>query len=121
MPTLIKKPTIIAAAGSKPRVIEEYIGRVNSETGPVSIARMVSPGGWKAPGLIPEFDEYTLVLEGMLRVETKNETISLRAGQALIAHRGEWVRYSSPEPEGAVYIAVCLPAYSPLLLRQDDR
>lgn len=121
MPKLIKKPTRITSVGDKPRVIEEYIGRVNSETGPVSIARMVNPGGWKDFGLIPEFDEYTVVLKGVLRVETTSETINIRAGQALIAHRGEWVRYSTPEPEGAEYIAVCLPAYSPLLVQRNDR
>jgi len=109
----IKAPTVINAAGNKPKVIEEYIGRVTSSTADVSIAHMKSPAGWAEPGQTPVFDEYTVVLQGMLRVDTKTGTIDVRAGQAVIAHAGEWVRYSSPEPEGAEYIAVCLPAFSP--------
>jgi mannose-6-phosphate isomerase-like protein (cupin superfamily) len=112
MPTLIDDPTIIEAAGNKPKVIEEFIGRVNSATTAVSIARMRSPGGWIEPGQTPEFDEYTVVLRGMLRATTKNETLDVRAGQAVVTQRGEWVQYSTPEPEGAEYFAVCVPAFS---------
>jgi mannose-6-phosphate isomerase-like protein (cupin superfamily) len=120
MAVLIAKPTVIAAAGNKPKRIEEYIGRVNSKAEDVSIARMISPQGWLEPGQRPEFDEYTLVLKGMLRVETESGTIDVRATQALIARRGEWVRYSSPEPGGAEYVAVCLPAFSPQIVHRDD-
>jgi mannose-6-phosphate isomerase-like protein (cupin superfamily) len=112
MPTLIKDPTIIEAAGNKPKLIEEFIGRVNSATVEVSIARMKSPSGWIEPGQTPAFDEYTVVLRGMLRVTTKAKTIDVCAGQAIIAHRGEWVQYGSPESDGAEYIAVCVPAFS---------
>jgi mannose-6-phosphate isomerase-like protein (cupin superfamily) len=112
MPALIAKPSIIHAAGNKPKVIEEYIGRVNSDTADVSIARMKSPSGWIEPGQTPEFDEYTLVLKGMLRVESRTGVVEVRAGQAVTARRGEWVRYSSPGPDGAEYIAVCLPAFA---------
>jgi mannose-6-phosphate isomerase-like protein (cupin superfamily) len=113
MPDLIEKPTIISAAGSLPKRIEEYVGRVNSATADVSIARMESPAGWSEPGQTPEFDEYTVVLLGLLRVETRSGTIDVKAGQAIATHRGEWVRYSTPEPGGAQYIAVCIPAFSP--------
>jgi mannose-6-phosphate isomerase-like protein (cupin superfamily) len=113
MATLLAAPTVIAAAGNKPKTIEEYVGRVNSGTTALSIARMRSPSGWIEPGQTPAFDEYTVVLAGMLQVETKAKTIEVRAGQAVIANAGEWVRYSSPGPEGAEYIAVCLPAFSP--------
>ncbi len=119
MPTLIKKPSIITAAGNKPKIIEEYIGRVNSKTDDLSLARMKSPGGWVEPGQKPEFDEYTLVLSGMLRVTTKEETIDVKAGEAIIVHREEWVKYSTPESEGAEYIAVCLPAFSPENVHRD--
>jgi mannose-6-phosphate isomerase-like protein (cupin superfamily) len=112
MPTLIDDPTIIEAAGNKPKVIEEFIGRVNSATTAVSIARMRSPGGWIEPGQTPQFDEYTVVLRGMLRVTAKNETLDVLAGQAVVTQRGEWVQYSTPEPEGAEYFAVCVPAFS---------
>lgn len=112
MPTLIESPTIIEAAGNKSKIIEEYIGRVNSGASALSIARMRSPGGWIEPGQTPEFDEYTLVLRGELRVTSKEGSVDVRAGQAVIAHRGEWVQYSTPNPEGAEYIAVCLPAFS---------
>jgi len=118
MPTLIEKPAIIAAAGHLPKRIAEYIGRVNSGTESISIARMESPAGWIEPGQTPDFDEYTVVLRGVLRVETKSGTIDVKAGQAIIAHRGEWVRYSSPEPGGAEYIAVCAPAFSPDLVHR---
>src|SRR6267142_359076 len=112
MPTLITKPTVVQAAGSKPKLIEEFIGRVNTGTDDVSIARMKSPDGWLEPGQKPDFDEYTLVLRGMLRVSTKTETLDVRAGQAAIVQAGEWVQYSTPEPDGAEYVAVCMPAFS---------
>ena len=112
MPTFIKKPSIISAAGNKPKVIEEYIGRVNSKTVELSIARMKSPGGWIEPGQRPEFDEYTIVLRGMLRVKTTDQTVDVHEGEAIIVQRSEWVQYSSPGPGGAEYIAVCSPAFS---------
>lgn len=120
MPTHIKGPTRIAAEGNKPKIIEEFIGRVNSKTEGVSIARMRSPQGWVEPGQRPEFDEYTVVLAGMLRVEHEDGTIDVRAGEAIIAHAGEWVRYDSPEAEGAEYLAVCLPAFSPDAVKRDE-
>jgi quercetin dioxygenase-like cupin family protein len=120
MPTHIKAPSIIEAAGTKPKVIEEFIGRVNSRTDAVSVARMRSPAGWVEPGQTPEFDEYTVVLAGLLRVTTKAGVSDVRAGQALIAHRGEWVQYSSPEEGGAEYVAVCLPAFSPDTVHRDQ-
>lgn len=119
MPTLIPSPTRVAAAGNKPKIIEEFIGRVNSKTESVSIAHMRSPQGWVEPGQSPEFDEYTIVLAGMLRVEHRGGTIDVRSGQAIVAQKGEWVRYSTPEPEGAEYIAVCLPAFSPATVHRD--
>jgi mannose-6-phosphate isomerase-like protein (cupin superfamily) len=112
MPELISRPTRVEAAGNKPKLIDEYIGRVNSGDSALSIARMRSPGGWVEPGQTPEFDEYTLVLAGRLRVEHRGGTIDVHAGQAVVVRRGEWVRYSTPEPEGAEYIAVCLPAFT---------
>lgn len=120
MPTLIESPTQIQAAGNKPKIIDEFIGRVNSKTDGVSIARMKSPGGWVEPGQRPDFTEYTVVLRGMLRVEHERGSIDVRAGQAVIAHPGEWVRYSSPESDGAEYIAVCLPAFSPATVHRDS-
>jgi quercetin dioxygenase-like cupin family protein len=120
MPTLIPQPTLIEAAGTPPKRIEEYIGRVNSKTEAISIARMVSPSGWSEPGQTPEFTEYTIVLRGQLRVETKGGVFEVAAGQAIICHAGEWVRYSSPGPEGAEYIAVCLPAFSPATVHRDE-
>ncbi len=119
MPTLIKAPSVIEAAGNKPKRIEEYVGRVNSGTEGVSIARMQSPPGWVEPGQRPAFDEYTLVLKGMLHVETESGAIEVKAGNAIIAHRGEWVRYSSPGEEGAEYVAVCLPAFSMETVHRD--
>jgi ethanolamine utilization protein EutQ len=119
MPTLIGAPTRVEAAGNKPKLIDEYIGRVNSGSDHVSIAHMRSPGGWQEPGQEPEFDEFTVVLRGILRVEHRTGEIDVRAGQAVIAHRGEWVRYSTPEPEGAEYIAVCLPAFSIAAVHRD--
>ena len=120
MPKIIESPTVIKAAGNKPKQIEEYVGRVNSTTNEISIARMKSPSGWIEPGQMPEFDEYTLVLRGMLRVETRNGTFDIQAGQAVIVRRGEWVRYSTPGPEGAEYVAVCLPAFSPEAVHRDE-
>jgi len=112
MPTLIAAPAVIAAAGNKPKRIEEYAGRVNSGHASVSVARMVSPGGWVEPGQRPEFEEITVVLRGCLRVDHEGGSMDVRAGQAVVAQPGEWVRYSSPEPEGAEYVAICLPAFS---------
>jgi len=119
MPTLIPAPKIIQAAGNKPKVIEEFVGRVNSQTAAVSIARMTSPSGWIEPGQTPEFDEYTVVLRGLVRVTTKAGSLDVVAGQAIITPRGEWVQYSTPGPEGAEYIAVCLPAFSPGSVHRD--
>lgn len=119
MPTLLAQPTRVTAAGNKPKLIDEYIGRLNSKSGAVSIAHMRSPGGWQEPGQTPEFDEFTVVLNGMLRVEHRDGAIDVRAGQAVIAHKGEWVRYSTPDPEGAEYIAVCLPAFSMETVHRD--
>ena len=115
----IAKPTRIAAAGNKPKRIEEFVGRVNSATPAVSIARMTSPGGWEEPAQTPEFDEYTVVLQGALRVETRDGVHEVKAGEAIVVGKGEWVRYSTPEPEGAEYIAVCLPAFSPATVHRD--
>ncbi len=112
MPTLISQPTRIQAAGNKPKLIDEYIGRVNSKTPGVSVAHMRSPQGWLEPGQTPEFDEFTIVLKGSLRVAHQTGTFDVAAGQAVIAHAGEWVQYSTPGAEGAEYIAVCLPAFS---------
>lgn len=120
MPTLIAAPTRIQSAGNKPKLIDEYVGRVNSGTGKTSVAHMRSPGGWIEPGQTPEFDEFTVVLRGALRVEHRDGTLDVRAGQAVIAHAGEWVRYSTPEPDGAEYIAVCLPAFSMDSVHRDE-
>lgn len=120
MPTLLATPTQIAAAGNKPKIIREHVGRVNSKTTSVSIAHMTSPGGWVEPGQTPDFDEYTVVLRGSLRVESKDGShLDVAAGQAVIVPRGEWVRYSTPADEGADYIAVCLPAFAPDLVHRD--
>jgi mannose-6-phosphate isomerase-like protein (cupin superfamily) len=119
MPQLIQKPTLIQAAGNKPKIIEEFIGQVTSKTGQVSIARMKSPEGWCELGQTPEFDEYTVVLKGTLRVTGKNGTVDVQAGQAVIAPRGEWVQYSTPFAGGAEYIAVCVPAFSPNTVHRD--
>ena len=121
MPTLIAGPSIIQAAGTKPKRIEEYAGRVNSGHSGVSVARMVSPEGWQEPGQQPEFEEITVVLKGMLRVESKNGTLDVRAGQAIIAHPDEWVRYSTPESGGAEYVAICLPAFSMETVHRDEQ
>jgi mannose-6-phosphate isomerase-like protein (cupin superfamily) len=115
----IDKPTIVQAAGNLPKIIEEFIGRVNSGTDGVSIARMRSPAGWNEPGQTPEFDEYTVVLRGALRVTTRSGVVDVAAGQAVIIRRGEWVQYSTPGAEGAEYIAVCVPAFSPATVHRD--
>lgn len=120
MPTLIANPTVIQAAGNKPKIIEEFIGRVNSKTDALSVAKMTSPAGWLEPGQTPEFDEYTVVLRGMLRVATKDGAIDVHAGQAVITHAGEWVQYSTPEEGGAEYLAICLPAFSPGTVHRDE-
>lgn len=120
MPRLIEAPTIIESAGNKPKRIEEYAGRVNSAHENVSVARMKSPGGWREPGQRPEFEELTVVLSGMLRVESERGIFEVRAGQAVVAEPGEWVRYSTPEADGAEYVAVCLPAFSPDSVHRDD-
>jgi ethanolamine utilization protein EutQ len=120
MPTLIATPTRITAAGNKPKLIDEYIGRVNSKTEAASIAHMRSPSGWVEPGQTPEFDEFTVVLKGMLRVQHRDGTLDVHAGQAVITHKGEWVRYSTPGDDGAEYIAVCLPAFAPDTVHRDE-
>ena len=120
MPVHIPSPTRIVAAGNLPKPIDEYIGRVNSGTSTVSVAHMRSPQGWVEPGQTPAFDEYTVVLAGMLRVRHTGGTIDVSAGEAVIARRGEWVEYSSPGPEGAEYIAVCVPAFSPETVHRDS-
>ena len=117
--TLIQAPVSVRAAGNKPKVIEEFIGRVSSKTETLSIARMRSPGGWSEPGQTPEFDEYSVVFKGHLRVKTHAGAIDVKAGQAVIVRRGEWVQYSTPAPEGAEYIAVCLPAFAPDIVHRD--
>jgi mannose-6-phosphate isomerase-like protein (cupin superfamily) len=121
LPTRIQAPTRVEAAGNKPKLIDEYIGRVNSGTDGVSVAHMRSPGGWQEPGQTPEFEEYTVVLKGTLRVEHSGGTIDVRAGEAIIAHAGEWIRYSTPGDEGAEYIAVCVPGFSPATVHRDDQ
>ena len=120
MPKLIEAPTVIIAAGNMPKRIEEFIGRVNSKTDAVSIARMKSPSGWVEPGQTPQFDEYTLVLRGFLRVTTRTGSIDVKEGQAVITERNEWVQYSTPGPDGAEYIAVCLPAFSLEAVHRDS-
>lgn len=119
MPRLIAGPTRVEAAGNKPKLIDEYVGRVNSGTTAVSVAHMRSPGGWVEPGQTPEFDEYTLVLRGSLRVESKEGSLDVGAGQAVIVSAGEWVRYSTPGDEGAEYVAICLPAFSMETVHRD--
>ena len=120
MPHLIESPTVIQSAGNLPKRIEEYAGRVNSGHTDVSVARMVSPTGWKEPGQTPEFEEITVVLQGMLEVEHGSGTLQVRAGQAVVTEPGEWVRYGSPEAGGAEYIAICLPAFSPDTVLRDE-
>jgi len=120
MPTLVAQPTRISAAGTKPKLIEEYIGRVNTKTAGVSVAHMHSPQGWEEPGQTPEFDEFTLVLKGRLRVQHKDGHMDITPGQAVIAHAGEWIRYSTPAEGGAEYIAVCLPAFAMDTVHRDE-
>ena len=120
MPTLIPQPTRIQAAGNKPKIIDEYVGRVNSKTSAASVAHMRSPQGWLETGQTPEFDEFTIVLKGTLRVEHHGGTLDVHAGQAVLAHAGEWVRYSTPDDGGAEYIAVCLPAFSMETVHRDE-
>lgn len=119
MAKLIPSPTRIEAAGNKPKLIDEFVGRVNSGTAQISIARMQSPSGWQEPGQTPEFDEYTIVLRGMLQVQTKDGMLEVHAGQAVLTLKGEWVRYGTPGPDGAEYVAVCLPAFSPTTVHRD--
>jgi mannose-6-phosphate isomerase-like protein (cupin superfamily) len=119
MPTLIAAPSRIEAQGNKPKIIDEYIGRVASGTPGLSVAHMRSPSGWQEPGQTPEFDEFTVVLRGVLRVEHRGGHVDVAAGQAVVAHAGEWIRYSTPGDEGAEYIAVCLPAFSPATVHRD--
>jgi len=119
MPKFIESPSIIEAAGNKPKIIREYIGRINSSTQNISIAKMTSPAGWEEPGQTPEFDEYTLVLKGMLRVETEEKIFNVNEGQAIITNAGEWIRYSTPNPGGAEYVVICLPAFSPETVHRD--
>ncbi len=120
MATKIETPSTIEAAGNKPKIISEYIGRVNSQTSDLSVAHMKSPAGWVEPGQTPEFEEYTVVLKGTLQVKTKTETLEIKAGEAVITHAGEWVQYSSTGEDGAEYIAVCLPAFSPDTVHRDE-
>ena len=119
MPRLIDAPTVVPAEGNKPKIIEEFVGRVNSGDGALSVARMKSPSGWEEPGQRPEFDEFTLVLKGELRVEFEGGSMNVGAGQAVIARSGEWVRYSTPGDAGAEYVAICLPAFSPETVHRD--
>ncbi len=121
LPGKIEQPTIIEAAGNKPKIIKEFIGRVNSNTGELSIARMKSPSGWEAPGQTPEFDEYTIVLNGMLRVDSKTGSLDINAGEAVIVKANEWVCYITPGKYGAEYMAVCLPAFSPDTVHRDEK
>jgi mannose-6-phosphate isomerase-like protein (cupin superfamily) len=120
VPVHIPAPSRITSAGNRPKQIEEFVGRVNSGTSSLSIARMKSPGGWIEPAQTPRFDEYTLVLRGMLRVTHRGGALDVRAGEAVIAKAGEWVRYSTPEADGAEYVAVCVPAFSPDTVHRDE-
>jgi ethanolamine utilization protein EutQ (cupin superfamily) len=120
VPELIESPTRVEAAGTPPKVIEEVVGRVNTGEDRLSIARMRSPEGWAEPGQRPEFDEYTFVLDGCLHVEHEGGNMRVRAGSAVLVRSGEWVRYSTPEPGGAEYVAVCLPAFSPETVHRDE-
>ncbi len=120
MPTMIHEPKRIEAAGNKPKLIDEYVGRVNSGHSGVSVAHMRSPGGWVEPGQTPEFEEYTVVLKGLLRVTHRDGVLDVRAGQAVVVRGGEWVQYSTPEPDGAEYFAICLPAFSMDTVHRDE-
>ncbi|HEV2969079.1 MAG TPA: hypothetical protein VGY55_03755 [Pirellulales bacterium] len=119
MPRLIERPTRVEAAGNKPKLIDEFVGRLNTRQADISIAQMRSPGGWIEPGQALDFDEYTIVLKGLLQVAHRGGLIQVHAGQAVIVHGGEWVQYSTPDPEGAEYIAICLPAFSPDIVHRD--
>jgi len=119
VPTLIENPTRVQAAGNLPKIIDEYVGRLNNGEGRISVAHMRSPAGWNEPGQTPEFDEYTLVLKGCLRVRHKGGTLDVCAGQAILAHAGEWIKYSTPD-ESTEYIAICLPAFSPQTVHRDE-
>jgi ethanolamine utilization protein EutQ len=119
MPTLVSEPTRIACAGNKPKLIDEYIGKVNSKSSAVSVAHMRSPEGWEEPGQTPDFEEFTLVLKGMLRVRHKAGLMDVQAGQAVVAHPGEWIQYSTPNEGGAEYVAVCMPAFSMETVHRD--
>lgn len=121
MPKLITSPARVTAAGNKPKLIDEFIGRANSGESRLSVALMRSPGGWLEPGQKPEFDEFTVVLKGILRVAHQTGVLEVRAGQAVVAAAGEWVQYSTPEPEGAEYVAICLPAFSPDTVHRDAK
>ncbi|HEX2869492.1 MAG TPA: cupin [Ignavibacteriales bacterium] len=116
----ISSPSVIKAAGNKPKIIEEYVGRVNTNQSGLSIARMKSPGGWVEPGQRPEFDEYTIVLKGMLTVKTRQETFLIKEQEGILIYAGEWVQYSTPEAEGAEYVSICLPAFSPETVHRDE-
>ena len=120
MPILIAKPQIIEAAGNKPKIIEEFFGRVNSKTTELSIAKMKSPQGWVEPGQRPDFDEYTVVLKGTLQVKTESEIINVKAGSAILTKKGEWIQYSTPFEDGAEYVAICFPAFSPETVHRDQ-
>jgi mannose-6-phosphate isomerase-like protein (cupin superfamily) len=120
MPRLIEAPAVVAAAGTKPKRIEEFAGRVNSGHAAVSVARMISPSGWQEPGQRPEFEEITIVLRGMLRVEHEAGIVDVHAGQGIATQPGEWIRYSTPGPDGAEYVAVCVPAFSPATVHRDE-
>ena len=117
---LIEAPSVITAAGTPPKMIAEYVGRLNTGGSELSIAHMISPRGWQEPGQTPEFDEYTVVLRGILRVETRTLGVEVRAGQAFLAPKGEWVQYSTPGKDGAEYVAICFPAFSPETVHRDD-
>ena len=119
MPQFIASPTRVTAAGNKPKLIDEYVGRLNTATEDISIAHMRSPEGWVEPGQRPKFEEYTLVLRGALRVEYEGDEMTVRAGQAVLVRGGEWVRYSTPEAGGAEYVAICLPAFSMETVHRD--
>ena len=118
---LIQSPKLVKAAGNIPKTINEFFGIVNSQTNEISIARMQSPAGWEEPGQTPEFDEYTVVLKGTLRVETRKDDFYVHQNQAIMVGKGEWVRYSSPGEEGAEYIAICIPAFSPEMVNRDQQ
>jgi len=120
MPIIIEAPSIIKSAGNKPKIIEEYFGRVNSNSNELSIARMKSPAGWIEPGQTPQFDEYTVVLNGTLQVKTSTEVFYVKAGSAILTKKGEWIQYNTPDENGAEYIAVCLPAFSPETVNRDE-